>query len=337
MKNKKRVLFILKKRTIYSEYSYSEVNSGLFNSATFVEKMLYENNIQSSLVEVTDNNEIDKYVTEFKPTHVIIEALWVVPEKFEILQKLHPTVTWIIRLHSELPFLANEGVAINWLKGYTKYDNVIIGANSQYLIDAMEPILKSKIMYMPNYYPDFCLSARGKKNKKEVQIGIFGAIRPLKNVLTQAVAAITYAESEYKKLVLHINTERIEQKGENVLKNVRALFEGTNHELVEHKWLKHCDFVRLVATMDLGLQVSLTETYNIVAADFVQQEIPVITSKEITFINFHNQVEITKDVIEIQDKIRLALEYPCIFTWINKIKLRKNSNSAKRVWLKLFK
>ncbi len=337
MKNKDRVLFILKKRTIYSEYSYSEVNSGLYNSATFVEEMLYQNGVDSHLVEVTDNNEIDKVVSLYQPTHVIIEALWVTPEKFKVLQKLHPKVTWIIRLHSELPFLANEGVAIGWLKEYSNYKNVVIAANSQYLIDAMQPVLDTKIWYMPNYYPDFCLSPRGDKSRNEIKIGLFGAIRPLKNLLSQAVGAMLYANANHKKLFLHINTERVEQRGENVLKNLRALFEGTKHELVEHKWLKHCDFVKLVATMDLGLQVSLTETYNIVSADFVQQQIPVVTSKEITFVSSINQVDVTKDAVEIAGKIKTALKYPSLLTWVNKLKLRANSKQAEKVWLKLFK
>jgi hypothetical protein len=41
---------------------------------------------ESNIVVVLDNNEIDKYVTKYKPTHVIIEALWVVPTKFHILK-----------------------------------------------------------------------------------------------------------------------------------------------------------------------------------------------------------------------------------------------------------
>jgi hypothetical protein len=81
-------------------------------------------------VQVTDNNDIDREVTEYKPTHVIIEALWVIPEKFHVLRKLHPSVTWIARVHSELPFLANEGVAIDWMCNYVQHDKVIVSGNS---------------------------------------------------------------------------------------------------------------------------------------------------------------------------------------------------------------
>lgn len=335
-KQRKRVLFILKKRTIYSEYSYSAVNSGLFNSATFVEEMLYENGIDSSLIEVNDNNEIDKYVTQYRPDIVIIEALWVVPSKFKILQKLHPNVKWIIRLHSEIPFLANEGIAIDWLKKYVTYSNVQISSNSKIFIKSMEPILGEAILYLPNYYPNFKVFSSTKK-EGEINVGCFGALRPMKNTLTQAVASILYAESKREKLRFHINTERVEQQGENMLKNIRALFEDTHHELVEHKWLKHYDFLKLVAKMDVGLQVSLSETYNIVAADIVGQHVPIVTSTEIPFVTGFNQTSETKDAVAICDKIKKAILFKNIFTCVNKILLQTNSKDAKKVWLNYLK
>jgi hypothetical protein len=155
----------------------------------------------------------------------------------------------------------------------------------------------------------------------------------MKNTLTQAVAAMIYADKHNQLLRLHINTERIEQKGDSALKNVRALFAGTKHELVEHKWLKHSEFVELVSHMDIGLQVSLTETYNIVTADFVAQSIPVVTSKEITFVNCFNTSDTTKDAMAIADKIETALAYRFPLTNINKYLLRQDSNRARLVWL----
>ena len=67
-----KVLFILKKRqSCWGDYSSTQ-SSGLFNSANFVNEMLQENNIESKIVEVVDNNCINREVHEYKPTHVII-------------------------------------------------------------------------------------------------------------------------------------------------------------------------------------------------------------------------------------------------------------------------
>jgi hypothetical protein len=53
------------------------------------------------------------------------------------------------------------------------------------------------------------------------------------------------------------------------------------HKLVVHEWVNHKDFIKLVKTMDIGMQVSYSETFNIVAADFISQGVPVVISKEL--------------------------------------------------------
>ena len=331
----KKILFILKQRNIYSDGVYSNVDSGLQNSARFVNDMLVRNKVDSTLVQVVDNNEIDKYCTIHKPDVVIIEALWVVPSKFEILKKLHPNITWIVRLHSELPFLANEGIAMEWLREYVKYDNVFIGSNSIFLIDALSPYLGSNIIYLPNYYRTTTKEPVIKENKYgEINVGIFGAIRPMKNALTQAVAAINYADMNNLKLKLHINTARVEQKGENVLKNLKALFVDSKHELIEHGWLKHEDFVKLVGTMDICLQVSISETYNIVAADVVNQRVPVVTTDEIPFVNYFSTVNSNKNVENIIYTMKFNLRFKTMLTFLNKFYLFVNSKKSKMVWMK---
>jgi len=338
MKKGRKILFILKKRTLYGDQGYSTVNSGLYNSATFVHEMLVHNGVKSSLVEVNDNNDIDREVTKYKPDTVIIEALWVVPEKFKILKKLHPNVNWIIRIHSELPFIANEGMSIEWMKEYVKLDKVYVSANSRDFIESMEPILNKDVLYLPNYYPVNSKNSHncGAKQAGVINVGLFGAIRPMKNTLTQAIAAMIYAETYGLKLRLHINTARIEQKGESLLKNIRALFVGTKHELVEHKWHKHSEFIKIVSQMDIGLQVSLSETYNIVTADFISQNIPVVTSEEITFVNPFTTLYSTKNSLEIADKMDIALSFDFPLNFINKLLLRFDSYNAKNVWLSLF-
>ena len=127
-----KALFILKRRGDYraEEQANPSMSTGLYNSASFMSAMLNSMNIASDMVVVTDNNDIDREVTRSQPTHVFIEALWVTPTKFYVLQKLHPTVTWIVRLHSDMPFIAGEGMAMDWICDYSGYDNVIIAANA---------------------------------------------------------------------------------------------------------------------------------------------------------------------------------------------------------------
>ncbi len=335
-----KILFICKKRKSYGSGEYTQtVSSGLLNSATFVNDMLIKNGIDSHIVEVIDNNCIDREVTKYKPTHVIIEALWVVPSKFEVLTALHPKVKWIIRLHSEIPFLANEGIAMKWLFDYQVYDKVIISVNSLRIEKELNALLPKKTLYLPNFYPvqfSNLTTPDNNTNRNVINIACFGAVRPLKNHLIQAVAAIEFADLMKKHLKFHINTARIENNGDPVLKNIRNLFINSNHELIEHTWLTHEDFLELIKTMDLCMQVSFSETFNIVAADAVNENVPVVVSPEIKWVAPFFKVSPTSS-----DSIVKKLK----FTWwtkffnlhfVNKVLLYFNSIKAECVWLENF-
>jgi hypothetical protein len=335
MHKRPKILFILKKKQS-SHPGLKTISSGLFNSANFVNEMLIKNGFESNIVEVRDNNEIDKVVTKFKPDLAIIEALWVVPSKFEVLNKLHPKVKWIIRIHSEIPFIANEGIAIEWIYEYQKIKNVFISVNSDRAYSDFNRLLKEKTIYLPNYYPVNLFKAgfNYRKEKPTLDIGCFGAIRPLKNQLYQAVAAIDFANERHKQLRFHVNVARVENNGDPVLKNLRKLFENNpKHKLIEHSWLTHKEFKSLIKTLDIGLQVSFTETFNIVAADFVDSNVPVVVSDEIKWMTGFYKASPT-DSCDIKSKMSFALNTKNFnFQYLNKIKLWNYSRESEKVWV----
>lgn len=278
----KRVLFICKLRG----GSYG-IPYGLFNSASFVAEALKKRGIETKVVDVVDANSIDREVSQYKPTHVVIEALWVTPDKFRVLLKLHKKPKWVVRVHSKAPFLAMEGIAIEWLTEYKKiadeFNNFKVSANNFDFNNELIDVLRLDAVYLPNIYaPKY--QFKPSKCKETFDIGCFGSIRPLKNQFIQAIAAIDYANLYGKKLQFHMNASRVEQRGESILRNIRALFKDSGHILVEHQWLSHADFIKLVRTMDLGMQVSFTESFNIVTADFVSQDVPVVVSPDIDWM-----------------------------------------------------
>lgn len=335
---KPKVLFICKKRHIYSQKHKVPISSGLLNSARFVVDMLNSRGVEASLVDVVDNNGIDKEVTKYNPTHVIIEALWVVPEKFEVLTKLHPKVKWIIRLHSEIPFLANEGIAVEWLYAYAKYKNVRIASNSETSVSALTYMLNKPVMYLPNYYELTDTDKVACSDKGPIHIGCFGAIRPLKNQFMQALAAIEFGNSLHKTIHFHINATRVEGKGDPILKNIENLFANNpKHKLIKHEWLSHSEFVDVVKTMDIGMQVSYSETFNIVTADFVNNNIPVVVSPEIFWV---------ADMFKADPNSLKGIISKLKFVWksrklkiskLNRLKLRMYNSNSVDAWLTYFK
>jgi len=338
----KKVLFVLKFRQGYGEEYASGYgtyfSSGLYWSARFVSDMLNRHGVDAKLVQVNDNNDIDREVFNFKPDVVIIEALWVVPEKFDVLKKLHPDVKWIVRLHSNMPFLANEGVAIGWLKGYAER-GIKIAVNDRRAQQDVRTILSTgclpdSVLYLPNYYPSYCRMNRPHFGS-HICIASYGAIRPLKNQLIQAVAAIQFADSIGKKLFFHVNATRVEQGGNAVLKNLRGLFDNTRHTLVEDEWVSHFDFLQKIRHLDIGMQVSLTETFSIVAADMVSVGVPIVTSPEIKWASPVGRANPT-DSQSIFSQLRRAYCWPNLNVYINRFFLRRSSEKAEEIWLSFF-
>lgn len=307
-KNKKRVLFICKRRPACYGESY-----GLLNSCRFLCNALNDMGVEARTIEVHDNNKIDAAVTAFKPTHVFIEALWVVPEKFKVLICLHPKVKWYVRLHSNVPFIANEGMAIDWIKRYLElqwtYPTFQLCCNDERMVNDVGRTLGTSLypVYGPNIYQpriEAPYTVEKAFSNPFLDIGCFGAIRPLKNQLIQAMAAICFADKQGKILRFHINAARIEAHGLSVFRNIKALFEGSKHQLVIYGWLDHIDFLKLIAKMDLGMQVSFSETFDIVAADFVYVNVPVIGSPEVQWLDSNYKANATNlnDIVDKLDK-----------------------------------
>ena len=232
-----QTLFILKRRPDFNAEVHAHVglSTGLYNSASFMNNMLNDMGIASALEVAIDNNCIDRLITRHRPRYVILEALWVVPEKFAVLCRLHPNVTWIVRLHSEMPFMAGEGMAMDWIGEYSQIPRMIIACNAPRMLRETRFYLghlnqwtqeqtEQQVIYLPNYYPQQYRTQRIGNNKDTIDISCFGAVRPLKNHLLQAIAATEFAESIGKKLHFHVNAGRIEMQGGPVINQSQRLF-----------------------------------------------------------------------------------------------------------------
>jgi hypothetical protein len=347
-----KVLFILKRRPDFDAKVHTHVglSTGLYNSAKFMNDMLLNQGIESQLEVVEDYNKIDRAVHLYKPTHVIIEAIWVIPQKFVILQKLHPNVKWIIRVHSETPFLAGESMGFDWLADYSAFKNIVLAINAPRMMEDIKIYLQhrngwtdeqtnEKIIYLPNYYPQDYRTKEFNRDKGTIDISCFGAVRPLKNHILQAIAAIGFAEQKGKKLRFHVNAGRIEMQGGPVIKNLKSIFQqihGKGHELINHLWRPRDEFLELCETMDIGLQCNLSETFNIVGADLISQGIPLIgNSDEIPWAlpEFSADPNSSRDIIR---QLHKAYDMPQHNVKLQQASLTRYTTNTAEIWAKYF-
>jgi hypothetical protein len=257
-----------------------------------------------------------------------------------VLLARYPKVQWIVRVHSKSAFIAHEGMAMEWITDYLKlskkHKNLLISSNNQEFEEELSEVTQSEIVYLPNVYRPTNLERLPIKkfNPETIDVGCFGAIRPLKNHLVQGMAAIQFGNRINKKIRFHVNAGRIEQQGESVLRNLRAIFRYTNHELVEHGWMPHTQFLKLARLMDIGMQVSLSESFNIVAADMVIEDVPVVVSHEINWIPwiFRSDPQDGEGIVR-----RLLFVYRCpkwIVTTLNKCALYYSNFVNTKIWLR---
>jgi hypothetical protein len=195
-----------------------------------------------------------------------------------------------------------------------------------------------KVFYLPNFYPQEYKTKTLDRSKDTIDIGCFGAVRPLKNHLLQAFGAIEFADSLGKKLNFHINSGRVEMQGGPVAQNLKGLFAhlyDKGHRLINHTWTPREQFLELCGSMDICLQSSFSETFNIVGADVISQGVPLVGSKEIPW----QILGITDPTVseDICAGLETAYKYPQLNVRVNQFGLTYYTNKTKKIWSKYFK
>lgn len=337
-----KVLFILKER--FYNTNINVKSYGLINSAKLVADALIEWGIQAKVVSVIDGNGIDKEVNDYKPDVVIIEALWVPSEKLKELIEIrrYRNICWIVRVHSNIGFLSSETYALKYINEYIDLNktNLIISTNNKEFNNYLTKILNYNFEYLPNI-----IKVQPKKNINKnitniMNVGCFGSLRILKNQVFQAICSMEAANRLNKILNFHITVDaNINSNVQNsVLKNLEELFKNSKHILVKHEWKENGDFQALVREMDLGLQLSFTESFNIVTADFVNNGIPILVSDTIEWMpsilktSTVNFKETTKAIISVYKK-----RYSSFL--LNKMRkaLEKYNYNAELIWIDFLK
>jgi hypothetical protein len=123
-------------------------------------------------------------------------------------------------------------------------------------------------------------------------------------------------------------------KGAPVLHNLEGLFSHVHdrgHRLISHGWVEREGFLKICASMDIGMQVSFSETFNIVAADLISQGVPVVGSKEIPWMSSWFNAD-PNDSEQITKKLLLTHRYPNVNVFMNQFFLNNYINKTRDIW-----
>jgi hypothetical protein len=286
-----KILFILKERPYYTNNT-SVKSYGLINSSKHLAMYLEDLGYHVDVVTVIDGNGVDKVLYDYKPDMAIIEALWVSPAKLKELMEMkrYAKIKFVVRIHSDIGFLSAETMSLSYVNGYIALGkkNLSIAPNHKHFTEYLSFALRHDLDYLPNIIHEVeheRWQNYARHDSHTINVGCFGALRLLKNQPFQALCAIKAADDMGKKLHFHVTADvHIDPSVNPVLKNLQELFKNSYHKLIEHDWKENDDFIELIKEMDMGMQLSYTESFNIVTADFINCDVPIMVGDAIRWM-----------------------------------------------------
>lgn len=253
---------------------------GLHVAGFATAEVLRKQGYKVSVFPVKDNIDVFEALDNSDITHVVISAPWLSAYDLEQLIKHFNNIKFVILSHSNIGFLQADQDGVLLLRRYAElsliYDNIQIAGNTPIFSSWFQAAYGFRTITLPNLYPINNPIFKEWRRTFPIKVGMFGAARVLKNFVTGAAATTLISAP----IELHVIDGGEEDK-DNVIKTVQSICQGTNVTLIAHKWQCWDDFIELVAQMDILLQPSFTESFNMVTADGISVGVPSVVSPSI--------------------------------------------------------
>lgn len=224
-------------------------------------------------------------------SHVVISAPWIATAELAQMVHRHTEIEWAVCSHSNVGFLQADPRGIEYLRQDGDLAeaavNFTLATNSLRLRTWWNQAYHQAMTLIPNLYDvdDHFPHHRPWTPGTLLKMGSFGAIRPLKNQIAAAGAAVEIANRLRAESEFWMNSGRTEGNGSSALAAVRAILSGLhNIRLREAAWQPWPAFRAQVRAMHLLLQASYTESFNMVTADGVAEGVPSVTSDAIDWV-----------------------------------------------------
>lgn len=265
---------------------------GLGVSALNNAKIFHKQGIQASVWPVKYPHEIQTYIDRANMknpvTHIVIAAPWIPTPTLHQIVHSNLDIKFAVNCHSNVGFLQADTNGVKLLREYIDLQkgslNFHVAGNSKKFCLWLRQAFATACDYLPNmYYLDDTVDANKPLwNGGVLRIGAFGATRPQKNIASMAGAALAISKELKCDVEFYVSGGRTEGGGNTILNAVRAmLVNEPGITLKELNWASWPQFRSLIRTMHLLLQVSYTESFNMVTADGVAEGVPSVVSDAI--------------------------------------------------------
>ncbi len=221
-------------------------------------------------------------------THVVTFAPYLDTPFMERLVRHFPGVRFAMTCHSNVGFLQADRGAVKLIREGLALEqrvaNFSVSGNSAKFCDWVEQAYGARCVFLPNlYYLERAECPRRTPYRAGVlRLGIFGATRVQKNIMSAAAAALVIArQAAAEDTEIWVSSDRVEG-GQGVMASVKEMLSRIPRvRLVEAGWHGWREFRQLAGSMHLMLQPSYTESFNMVTADGVAEGVASVVSSAI--------------------------------------------------------
>lgn len=225
-------------------------------------------------------------------SHVIISAPWIPTTELQGMLTHYPDVNFAVVSHSNVGFLAADPNGIKLLRQAIEleagYHNFKLAGNSKKFTQAWTSMYGAKMQWLPNLYDVTSIRHVGQRHPwhrgQPLRVGVFGATRPLKNMVTAVASAIELGASLKNDTEIWMSSGR-EEGGGSVKNAVMQLVDGLPHtKLIEAGWRSWPAFRQIVGNMHVLISVSYTESFNMVTADGIAEGVASVVGEAIDWV-----------------------------------------------------
>ena len=288
-----RLALIFKDFAVWLRSSCVGLNVAGYTTANYLKEHGLEN---VSIYPVRHNVDVVDAINKYNETHserlthVVISAPWLSVYDMKCLLENFSDIKFVILSHSNVGFLQADPTGVELLRKYAElsrtYKNIKVGGNCAQFVEWFKAAYTEECVLLPNLYPVERVKSKVWEGGP-LKIGAFGAIRAEKNFMTAAAAAMVIHTQLGVPVEFHMSTGGEGCKSVT-LPAIEQMFEGVEGvKLIRHDWAYWDTFVKLVGSMDLLIQVSYTESFNMVTADGISQGVPSVVSPVIRWAPDH--------------------------------------------------
>ena len=261
---------------------------GLGVAAVNTAKVLRREGIHAHVWPILSADDLRARLRNHPAEQVIISAPWIPTADLQSLSNEFSETNFAVTCHSNVGFLQADPGGVKLVRETLDLElathNVRLAGNSKRFCTWMESTFGGRCHYLPNlYFLDvppprqraFCGSST-------LRIGIFGAVRPQKNLMSAAGAGIEIARKLRVPLELWFSAGRAEGGGEVIMAAIEEMVAGLpDVTLKQNGWQTWPQFRKTVSHMHLLLQPSYTESFNMVTADGAAEGVASVVSEAI--------------------------------------------------------